>query len=74
MSISAADIKQLREQTGAGILDTDPAHEPIERLRRTDDQERQAMVAAGAAMTVDEAIKYCPEDCIYWEDDDSDSG
>jgi ferredoxin len=23
---------------------------------------------------VAEAIKYCPEDCIYWEDDDSGSG
>ena len=23
---------------------------------------------------VEEAIKYCPEDCIYWEDDDTEGG
>ena len=49
-------MQALRHETGAGILDTDPAHQPLERLSRTDDQQRQAMIAAGAAMTVDEAI------------------
>lgn len=51
----------LRQETGAGLLDTDPAHEPLERLRRTDDQEQQAIIAAGAAMTVDEAIALAME-------------
>ena len=54
-------MQALRQETGAGILDTDPAHEPLERLRRTDDLERQSIIAAGAAMTVDEAIALAME-------------
>ena len=49
-------MQALRQETGAGLLDTDPAHEPLERLSRTDDPAQRAIIAAGAAMTVDEAI------------------
>jgi hypothetical protein len=54
-------MQALRQETGAGLLDTDPAHETLERLRRTDDLTQRAIIAAGAAMTVDEAIALAME-------------
>jgi len=54
-------MQALRQETGAGLVDTDPAHEPLEQLKRTHDLEQRAIIAAGAAMTVDEAIALAME-------------
>lgn len=54
-------MEVLRTETGAGLLDTDPAHEHLTGLRRPADPEQQAGVAAGAVMTVDEAIALAME-------------